>query len=145
MRGSDQEEALLRELGVITLDERDGTRVHALRERPGTYLIAVFGRLQRDNLGASMTAIYEHVGPDPLDRVLFWALTPSVSYDRGLVTYYEDNPHKSAPLPQEVAVVTSNRMIRMVVLASAVGFRVFTGRRLRAYETIHEAFASASA
>jgi hypothetical protein len=145
MLGPPKEELLLRKLGQITIDQREGTRVHALRERPGTYIIAVFGSLGQENVTQSMTAIHEHAANGSLERVLFWALTASVSYDRDLLKYYENNPHKSAPLPREVAVVTSNRMLRMVVAASAVGFRMFTGNRLRAYENLHEALAAESA
>jgi hypothetical protein len=141
MLGPPKEEELLRKLGQIMIDQREATRVHALRERPGTYVIAIFGTLGQENVTQSMTAIYEHLGGDTLDRVLFWGLTASISYDRSLLTYYENNPHKSAPLPREVGVVTSNRMIRMLVAASAVGFRMFTHNRLRAYENLHQAFA----
>lgn len=142
MRGTDEEQQLLRELGQVTLDEREGTRVHALDRRPGTYVIAVFGTLDKHNLAHSMTAIHQHVDGGALDRVLFWAMTSGVGYDRDLVNYYEHDPNKGAQLPKEVAVISSNRMIRMVVLASAVGFRVFTGGRLRAYENLHEALAA---
>ena len=58
MRGPDKEEKLLLSLGQVTLDERDGTRVHALRGRPGTYVIAVFGKLGQGNVGHSIAAIY---------------------------------------------------------------------------------------
>jgi hypothetical protein len=143
--GPPKEEELLRKLGQITLDQRDGTRVHALRHRPGTYVIAVFGTLGQENVGQSMAAIYQHVDGGTLERVLFWALESGISYDRDLLKYYENNPYKSAPQPREVAVVTSNRMLRMVVAASAVGFRMFTGNRLRAYENLHQALTTETA
>lgn len=66
---------------------------------------------------------------------------PPIDYDADVLGYYEDNPHKDAPMPDEVAVVTNNRMIRMVVGATAIGFRMFTGRRLRVYPDLPTAFA----
>ena len=38
--------------------------------------------------------------------------------------------------------MANNRAIRMVVLASAVGYRMFTHSRMRAYESLGEALAA---
>ncbi len=134
---------LLDELGATTLAEQSGTRVHSLGERPGTYVIAVTGTLDREVVTAAISAIYDHAGAAGPKRVVFWEAAPGVSYERDVLEYYENNPHKDSPQPQEVSVVTTNRMIRMVVSATAIGFRVFTGRRLRAYTDLREALTEA--
>lgn len=130
----------LDELGPRQLAAREGSRVHTLSARPGTYVIEVSGKLDRALVMHALDAVYRHAGATGPRRVVFWEAAP-IDYDADVLGYYEDNPHKDAPMPDEVAVVTNNRMIRMVVGATAIGFRMFTGRRLRVYPDLPTAFA----
>jgi hypothetical protein len=133
------EQSMLHELGAKSLTERAGTRTHALKARPGTYVIEVSSKLDRAAVNHAIDAIYRHAGPGGPQRVLFWEAGPDVDYDRDVLGYYENSPHKDGPQPAEVAVVTNSRAIRMVVAATAIGFRLMTGRRLKVYASLPEA------
>jgi hypothetical protein len=134
--------ALPQELGPRVLASREGSRVHTLSARPGTYVLELRGKLERATIIHALDAVYGHAGHQGPRRVIFWE-ADAIDYDGDLLRYYEDNPHKDAPLPEEVSVVTTNRMIRMVVGATAIGFRMFTHRRLRVYPDLPAALAEA--
>jgi hypothetical protein len=113
----------------------------ALGGARGTYVVRAHERLTLPDLREAMTFVYDHAGERGPARVLFWESSTSKGFDRDVLEFYKDERFKDAPQPDEVAVVTSSRVINMVVSATGLGFRLFTKRQLRVYDDIATAIA----
>lgn len=133
------------ELGGRLMIDCGSARAYALASQTRSYVLAAHERLNREDLRAALTVVYEDAGDAGPSRLLFWATSTCTGFDRDVLEFYKEERFKDAPPPDEVAVVTTNRMISMVVSATGIGFRLFTKRALRTYEDIAEAVAGVSA
>ena len=72
-------------------------------------------------------------------EVLFVEGHDLVTCDRSVLTFYERDVKRT--MPRRVAVVIRKPMFRMVVRATALGFRMVNGTNLDVFETLDEALA----
>ena len=129
----------LLEMGARHLIETKSAQAYALPSQERTYVLAARDRLSLDDLREAMTVVYDAAGDAGPRRLLFWETKASKGFDRDVLDFYKENRFESAPQPDEVAVVTGSRVVRMVVKTTGIGFRLFTGRNLRVYESIEAA------
>lgn len=101
------------------------------------FLVIMRGRFDADELAKAIVRIYALA--DPPDDVLFVEGHDLTGYDRSVLTFYERDVKRA--MPRRVGVVIRQPMWRMVVRATALGFRVVTGRNLDVFESLDEALA----
>jgi hypothetical protein len=138
---TDTDHATLLGLGARFLSDCGTARAYLGPGESHTYVVAVFDRLSLDDLREAMTLVYDQAGEAGPRRLLFWETSRSKGFDRDVLDFYKDERFKHAPQPDEVAVVTGSRVIRMVVAATGIGYRLFTGNNLRVYPDIEAAVA----
>lgn len=132
----------LTELGARLMIDCRSVKAYAVAAQTRTYVFAAHDRMTLDDLREAMHVVYDDAGEPGPARLLFWETSTCKGFDRDVLEFYKEERFKDAPQPDEVAVVTTNRMINMVVSATGIGFRLFTKRTLRTYEDIAAAIAS---
>jgi hypothetical protein len=102
------------------------------------FVVIMRGRFVANELADAIERIYALA--DPPDEVIFVEGHDLSAYDRSVLTFYERDVKRT--MPRRVSVVIRQPMWRMVVRATALGFRVVTGRNLDVFETLDEALAT---
>lgn len=134
------------------LASREGALLHArdgellaqygsgseLWRRESLFVLVMRGRFAADELEQAIVTMYGLV--DPPDTVLFVEGHDMIAYDRSVLTFYERDVKRA--MPRRVAAVIRKPLFRMVVRATALGFRLVTGRDLDVFETLEEALPS---
>jgi hypothetical protein len=135
---SDDHDTLIGLGGRLLVDCRS-IKAYALRDQPRAYVLAAHDRMKLDDLREAMHVVYDDAGDAGPRRLLYWETSTCKGFDRDVLDFYKEDRFKDAPQPEEVAVVTSNRLINMVVSATGIGYRLFTSRNLRTYDDIAQA------
>lgn len=140
----DADHQTLLKLGARALIDARSARAYTIPDADRTYILAAHDQLCREDLREAMHVVYDDAGEQGPRRILFWESSTCTGFDRDVLEFYKEDRFKDAPQPDEVAVVTDSRLINMVVSATAIGFRLFTKRKLRTYDDIAAAVAGES-
>lgn len=97
------------------------------------YVVDVVGRLTVEVLRETLDAVYR----DPVTlrpHAVIFREGPGADYERSVLTFYQSDVPR--PMPVLVGVVTRRAGVRMIAVATALGFRARTGARLSVYEDL---------
>jgi hypothetical protein len=103
------------------------------------YIVECVGRIAKASLLEVVEAIYARHPERAPRAVLFFEAPGCKGYDRDVLTFYEQDAGRAQP--GLVGVITENALVRMIVRAVGVGFRVFTHRTLAVYDDLPAALA----
>lgn len=97
------------------------------------YVVDVVGRLTVEALRETLDFVYR----DPVTlrpHAVIFREGPGADYERAVLTFYQADVPR--PMPVLVGVVTRRAGVRMIAMATALGFRALTGARLSVYEDL---------
>lgn len=130
---SSPEGALLEARAGVQLERYgSGSELWRAGER---FVLIMRGRFTADELERAIEQIYAFA--DPPDSVFFVEGHDMTAYDRSVLTFYERDVKRA--MPRRVGAVIRRPVFRMVVRATALGFRMVTGRELDVFESLEEA------
>lgn len=125
------------EEGLVSGGARAVGRTHAgslWSFHPDGFAVVMRNGFSASDLGAALEAIYSRA--DPPDAIVFVEGVDLEHFDRSVLTFYERDRRR---MPRRVGVVARRALTKMVVRATALGFRAFTGVSLTLHGELAEA------